>query len=425
MFFLRAPGGALEIMPQRRFVKILLMSLFSRREFLAAIPAVQIKRASGRGQQYPSEIKRYADPLTEREVWRLTSPANLYFHPYSYQRFVARNNSFVLLAGRREEGIQIFRLELPSGRLAQLTQGAGIEGYSICLAPDERSVFFLQSGVLKQLSLRTLKEREIYHTEGGWWATGDMGISADGRHAAVIEMQSADRVAERKADERLRLQFERRPLCRIRAVEIAKENSWIVTEEKAWIGRPQFRPRRDQLLYCRIGPWEQLTSRLWLVNLDGKQKQNVRRRQGEEELGPEYWTADGRLIGYAHYQSQNGRKATVRTINPDTREERVLTPCTQFWHLRGNSNNSAIAGECRSKAGPNIYVVFPELQREMTICEHASSGKAYVLAEDEDPLAAQPRPAFSPDSQWIYFASDRHGAPAVYRAGVADMVEKT
>ena len=389
--------------------------LISRREFLAGIPAVQTRLASGKGQQYPSEIRRYLDPLTEREVWRLTGPSRLFHHPASYQRFVARNNSFALLADSPGGDPQVFRLDLPSGRLVELSSGAGVATYSICLAPDERSFFFLQNGTLKQVVLRTLREREIYAVEEGWWATGDMGLSVDGRYVALIEMRSADRVEGKDGEERVRLQFERRPLCRIRVVETARGRNWIVTEEKAWMGRPQLRPKRDQILYCQEGPWDQLTSRMWLVNLDGKQKQSVRPRRGEEELGPEHWTGDGKLIAYAHYPDHQGRKATVRTFNPDTREEQVLATCTQFWDTRGNTDNSAIVGASRSKAGPNIYVLFPLTQRELTVCEHASSGKP----------EAQPRPVFSPDSQWIYFTSDREGGPAVYRASVADLVEKT
>ena len=380
---------------------------------LAGFPALQIRRPPGKAQELPSEIKRYADPLTDREVWRLAGPSR--HHPHSHQRFIAHNNSFVLLGADIKGDPHILRMELPSGRMAQLTQGAGVETYSASLAPDERSFFFLQGGTLRQMGFRTLKEREIYRVDDGWSATGELGISVDGRYAALVEMRSADRVEGASGEERVRLQFERKPLCRIRLVETAKGSHSIVAEEKAWLARPQVRPKRDQVLYCHEGPWDRLAARMWLVNLDGKQKQSVRPRQGEEELGPEYWTGDGKLIGYVHYPDHSGHKATMRAWNPDTREEQVLALCTQFWDSRGNADNSAIAGASRSKAGPNIYVLFPLIQRELTVCEHASSGKG----------GAEPRPVFSPDSQWIYFTSDRGGAPALYRAGVADLVEKT
>ena len=240
------------------------MASISRREFLAAFPAVQTRLAAGHGQQFPSEIKRYLDPLTEREVWRLTGLARPHYQPHGYQRFIAHNNSFLLLAGIRAEGEepQALRMDLPSGRLTQLSHGAGVAPYSICLAPDERSLFYLQQGTLKQMVLRTLKEREIYGVEEGWWATGDMGISVDGRYAALVEMRNADRVEDKGGDDWVRLQFERKPLTRIRVVETLKGRSWIAAEEKAWLGRPQIRPKRDQMLYCHEGPWEKLATRL-------------------------------------------------------------------------------------------------------------------------------------------------------------------
>jgi hypothetical protein len=392
------------------------MGLVSRRGFLtAAIPAVQTWPAPGKGQQYPSEIRRYADALTEREVWQLTGTTKPRYLPDCHQRIIAHNNSYLLLAGEVAEGVQALKMELPSGRLVQLTRGAGIARHSICLAPDERSFFFLQENILKQASLRTLREREIYRVEDGWWATGDAGLSIDGRYAALVEMRSSDRVPGACGEELVRLQFERQPLCRIRVVETAHGRNWIATEEKVWLARPQIRPKRDQILYCQQGPWERLTSRMWLINLDGKQRQSVRPRRGDEQLGPEYWTGDGKAIGYAHYADRSFRKATVRTWNPDTREEKNLSPCTQLWHLRGNADDSAIAGASRSKAGPNIYVLFPLVQRELTVCEHLSSGRA----------GFEPRILFSPDSQWIYFSSDRSGVPGIYRAAVADLVEKT
>ena len=165
------------------------MGLISRREFLAAFPAVQAaRRTPSKAQQYPTELRRYSDPLTDREVWRLTGASTPHHLPYSHQRFVAHNNSFLLLGGEREGSPQVLRMELPSGRMAQLSRGPGVEISSLCLAPDERSFFFLQGGTLKQVGLRTLKEREIYMVEDGWLATGDLGISIDGRYAALVEM---------------------------------------------------------------------------------------------------------------------------------------------------------------------------------------------------------------------------------------------
>jgi oligogalacturonide lyase len=48
----------------------------------------------------------------------------------------------------------------------------------------------------------------------------------------------------------------------------------------------------------------------------------------------------------------------------------------------------------------------------LTLCEHRASDPA---------LAA---PIFSPDSQLVYFLSDKEGKPAIYRIHVERFVEK-
>lgn len=361
------------------------MGFFPRRAFLLGLPAL----AAPKGQQLASGAKRYPDPLTERDVWRLTPLSAPHFLPSSYQRFTTQKNNFLLVARRQGDETHALRLDLPSGRMTQLTQGPGLAGFSLCLAPDERSLFYLQNGSLKQMGFKTLREREIWRVEEGWRVSGELGISIDGRYAAVVEARES--------------------LHRLRVIETFKGKNWILVEDKSPLFGPQIRPKRDQVLYRQADP-----TRLFLVNLlDGKQKQAVRPRQPGEEIGPEYWTGDGKLLGYVHY---TGGKSTARTYNPDTREEKTLGRCTQFWGAMGNADNSAIVGESRSKAGPNIYVLFPLTEREITVCEHGSSRSSPEV---------EPRPAFSPDSQWIYFTSDREGAAAVYRAGVADWVEKT
>ena len=52
-------------------------------------------------------------------------------------------------------------------------------------------------------------------------------------------------------------------------------------------------------------------------------------------------------------------------------------------------------------------------RRELTLCEHRSS----------DPYSVAP--VFSPNSQRVYFQSDKDGKPAIYRVQVEKFVEET
>ena len=402
-------------------------TLLGRRTFLAGlfspISAHSLSSASGRAAGKGSRIEARAaaspDELTGRRTWRLTDPAVLHHMPHYHHRFIAANSKFMLVAGEHSGSRQIYRMKLPGGDLTQLTSGPGIHPYSPTLCPKERRFYYLQSNTLKRLSVKGRGERRIYQTESGWRMTGHLAVSDHARYAAIIEMASEDWV------EGFEEQFARRPRCRIRIVDLKKGGARTLVEEPNWLAHPRFRPRGSDLLFCREGPWEKVNGRLWLVSLDGRRIKNLRPRQGSEALGHAYWTRFGNEICYAFYPDATGRGATLRCFNVTTGKERILAKCSKFGWLMGNHDNSAIVGASRSLAGPNLYVLFPRLRREITIAEHASSAEPYPLGGTSvlDPFAAWPEPVFSPDSRCVFFVSDREGQPAIYRIEVADLVE--
>jgi len=53
------------------------------------------------------------------------------------------------------------------------------------------------------------------------------------------------------------------------------------------------------------------------------------------------------------------------------------------------------------------------VRRELALCEHRASDPSMVS------------PLFSPDSQSVFFVSDRHGKPALYRVHVERFVDET
>ena len=402
------------------------MALVTRRVFLAAVSPLTAatRRTSGKRAVVPSRSAVFPDPLTERLKWRLTDPGVLHHMPHYHHRFIARDNSFMLVASERTGERQIYRMSLPKADMVQLTDGPGVHAYSPTFDAKRNHFFLLQGNELKRLSSRTGRERRIYRTEPGWRLTGHLGVSSTARYAAVIEMREEDRVDGSR--EQFREQFEARPRCRIQLIDIRRRRAEFVVQENQWLAHPQFRPRSRDLLYCHEGPWGEVDARLWLVGPGNRVPKNLRPRRGDEQLGNEYWSGFGHEVCYVFYPDSSGRDATVRCVNTSTGRERVLSRCTKFGWLMGNRDNSAIIGASCSLAGPNVYVLFPQLRREVTVCEHDTSAKPYPIAGTDrtDPCAACPQPVFSPDSQMVFFVSDREGKPAIYRTGVPDLVEK-
>ena len=385
-----------------------------------SLPAAVIERP-GRGVRTASEKTRLEDPLTGREIIRLSDPSILHHLPHYHHRSIAPNHSFLLAASERSGSRQFYRLNLPGGDMVQLTEGGGVHSYSAALDRRGRHFFYLQEDSLLEASAKGGRPRVLYRSPAGWRPTGHLSLSGDERFAALVEMRAGHRVDDFGS------QFERRPRCRIRMIEIGKKRARTVTEEDHWLSHPRFRPRSADLLYAREGPWDRVDGRLRYVSFDGAYKRNLRPRQGEEQIGHAYWSPTGREVCYAFFPDASGRQAEVRCVDSKTGRERGLSRCSKFGWLSPNVDGSAIVGASRSIAGPNIYLLFPKLGREITLGEHTASCKPYPIAgsKRQDPFAACPEPVFSLDSKWVYYVTDRQGKPALYAMDVSDLVEPT
>ena len=401
------------------------MRRVSRRWFLAAATSSAALATTARGTRIDTPRDKLLDGLTERGLYRLTDLEVLHHLPGHHHRFIAHNNSFLLLAAEHGGTRHIHRLDLKRRRLTQLTEGAAVHPYAAHIRGNDRGFYYLQGGDLVQADLNGGSRRMHYRCPDGWVLTGEMDISRGERYAALVEMSEDHREPTPK------LQFESEPPCRIRIVEIVRQGtrgrSWIATEERRWLSSPRFRPWRSQVLYAREGPWQKVRRRLQLVNLDGTGKASVRPTKGEESLARAYWLPDGSRLRYVHFPDGKGWKATIRSIQPETREETTEAPCSAFGWLEENANGSAIVGASRRPSGPNLYVLFPRMRREITLCEHLSSLEPYPIAGTDriDPFSAAPDPALSADSAWLYFVTDREGMPALYAMPVDDLVEVT
>ena len=401
------------------------MRRVSRRCLLAAALVPAAARAAGRGTRLRTPATEFQDGLTGRDIVRLTDPSVLHHLPGSNHRCVARNNGFVLVAAEHGGVRHFHRLDLKRERLTQLTEGAAVHPYAAHLRRNDRGFYYLQGKDLLHADIQGGGRRTLFSCGDGWTLTGDLDISIGERYAALIEI-AADHVES--TPER---QFEREPHCRVRIVEITRNRSqarnWVVAEERRWLSSPRFRPWRAQLLYSREGPWQSVRRRLQLVNLDGSGKTSLRPVKGPERLGASYWASDGGRLRFVHFPDGTKWTAGIRSVQPETGEETSETPCSGFDWMTENSDGTAIIGASRRPSGPNLYVLFPRMRREITLCEHSSSLKPYPLAGTDrtDPVAAAPAPALAPDSASVYFCTDREGLPTVYQMAIDDLVETT
>jgi oligogalacturonide lyase len=175
-----------------------------------------------------------------------------------------------------------------------------------------------------------------------------------------------------------------------------------IAENASGVDVPLARPGRASALY-RSG------DSLWLAPFDGTRQTRLKTQPGG--LGPAAWSPDGRLVFYLHREP--GRAHTLRQHDPDTGEDTLVAMTSQYVAFSANRDATVFVGASESKAGPYVLLLVRSVRRELALCEHKAADPAKVA------------PVFTPDSQKVFFQSDRHGKPAIYSMVVDRLVEKT
>ena len=361
------------------------LSPWSRRSFLLSLTAARLAAQAPRQPTFPGEIRRYQDPTTELDVYRLTDPDHAAILPAYYNRALTRNSASLLFASDRGGTLQAFRMDLKTGETRQLTDAADLDASSLTLAPDNRSCVYFSGRSLMAANFAVARARELYSVPEGWERAPGMSVGPDGTHATFAERGAAG--------------------SRLRMVSLAQGAVHTVIEGPFSISHPIHRPVRAQILY------RQAENALWLVNSDGRQNHALKSAAGRL-LDPN-WAGDGKSILYLNYPEDPKQLHAIRELVPDTGTDKLVAKTSQFASFAFNRDASVFAGASANKASPTILILLRVTGRERTLCEHKASDpeKATVV--------------FSPDSQRIYFASDREGKAAIYCLHVERLVEKT
>lgn len=358
----------------------------TRRTFLATFAASALHGQAEKGKNLPSEWKRYADPATEFEVTRLTDPAHSSQLTASYNRSLSKRNGFLLFSSDRTGSSQVFRMDLKSGECRQLTHSQNLDGASLTLLPDDSTFCVFDGPTLRQINVGTQRDRQVYRVADGWTRGPGSSVTGDGVSAILSEVREQS--------------------CRLRRVAMATGVATTVVETQFPAANPVARPRRAQILY------RQGDEGLWLVNFDGQQNRRLKTAP-DGAIGPAFWSPNGRTVLYLHIPNDKTKLIAIRENTPDENLDKPVAPTSQFAHFGCNGDTSVFVGASRNRNSPHVLILLRMTRRELTLCEHRSSDPSMVT------------PIFSPDSQRVFFQSDRDGKPALYRVRVERFVEET
>jgi oligogalacturonide lyase len=334
---------------------------------------------------FPSESRRYPDGATELEVFRLTDPANASFLPAYYNRALTRRGQSMFYVSTRTGAAQAFRMNLRSGESVQLTDIPALDGSTLTLTPDERNMCFFDGPSLRHVILGKMRDRVVYSVPDGWRRTAGASVTGDGVFVLFAEAREG--------------------VSRLRLIGLAKSSAAIVLEAPAEITHAVSRPGRNQVMY------RQADGSIWVAQYDGRENRRLKTPAGS--IGPAHWAPDGTSVLYLHYPEDRRQLNAIREYTLDDDRDVLVGKTSQFVHFGVNGDGSVFAGASRNAASPHLLLFLRAAKRELTLCEHHAS----------DPTAVAP--IFSADSQRVFFQSDMHGKPAIYRVRVDQFVEKT
>lgn len=361
------------------------MRRMTRRSLLfTGIAAARLLGQARKLAVFPSDAKRYPDPATELDVYRLTSPSYSSLLPAYYGRALANNSSYMLLSCDRTGRPEVFRLDLKNAEMRQLTEVADLDPLTLTLLPDNRA-FCYAAGRSVCMMTFGLKERELYQIPEGWTRAAGMTVGPDGTHVTLIETQS--------------------DAWRMRMISLVNGVARTVLQTSTAMTDPQPRPYRAQVMF-RDGD-----GGVWLVNQDGQQNRQLKLAPGT--AGQAMWSPDGRTMLYLLTPQDPKQLRAIHEFTPDSNTDKLVAKTSQFAAFTANKDTSVFAGASANKGGPLVLLLLRATGNERTLCEHRASDPAMATV------------MFSPDSQRLYFQSDREGKSAIYSMHIEKLVEKT
>ena len=352
--------------------------MISRRSLLTLAVLPSFLKAAGRGSVLASAFSRYDDLATDLSVTRLTDPTVSSILPPASANPLSRRGNFLLYASDASGRYEAHRLDLKKGEARQVSEAEALQPESLTLLPGESSFCYFDGNRLMTSTLAAVKATQAYKLADGFEPAGDLHVSADGLFVALIEKRGST--------------------YRLRLVNLRTAVATTLAEADEEMSDPITRPKRASVLYLRGGG-------VYLANFDGKQ--NYRLRVGEGKVAQAIWSPDGRSVLYL---SAGG---SIREFVPDTNEDRPVANTSQFAAFGRNADASVFVGAGGSKVSPYVLLLVRAVKRELTLCEHRAGNPAMVA------------PQFSPNSQQVFFNSDLHGKPAIYRMDVEKLVAAT
>jgi oligogalacturonide lyase len=360
--------------------------------------------ASGVGTVIPGEMKRWIDDTTKFEItqWTANGQSN---HPYfTVDSFI--NDSTAIIFSDRTGLRQLYRLQLSSGAMTQMTEAKKLWS-QIDHLPKFKTLWYMDGKILRSLNTTTLQSTTVYDFSDFPYTLSSISVSCDAKWF-IFSTEKKDSLSGKCGYG---------PYA-IYKLDLNEKKIIQITHELGLnISHVQANPVDPNLvLYC--WQWEKFDEerlvghapiRTWWVNIQGTDGGPFLQEFGTQRTH-EAWTPDGKNITFVSKYRWGAKKGKhfmgIQSIDGSVNErywEQVspghqnLFKDNQHWIVdMFNNDEQLLALFKRGKKG---------MDERTVLFRHGSS----MLGQN-----SHPHPRFSTDGTYVLFSTDRTGAPQVY-----------
>ena len=413
----------------------------NRRAFVLSTAAGIAAAPSGEiGRRLPAEWKTFTDPETGRKVRQLTTAAANSYPLYYFSPSITTDGRYLVFHSERSGWVQLYRLDLGSGEMAQLTEGRtrdsgwgiwcekhlrGIYNHLSALNAARREVYYFQDEQVRRTRLDDLASSVLYEMPGRI-SMGQSMCSPDGRWFAFIHADRAH-FAQAYAD--------REALTNMGLFQWMGHEQWrrtvpttiglIDTETGSYrdVMRLDFHVHHvlfvdnDRLLinHVRNDPG------MWVVRRDGRGARDLRPRDAHGVVVHQVITKRG--IFYESVNSEKGTRGNwlgCYDLDRDRYEEVLLPAVDGYLHTGWDPDGRFLFFENHGKTHELLSLHYP-FQKERTRVRKLRSMALYPGRGGQRYHA---HPFLTPDRRSIAYTEVIGGFAQVCLLDVADLVDR-
>ncbi len=364
----------------------------------------------GKGSVHPSEARELRDEATGGRIVQVTDHPSINHHLYFLTSSFTPDQKGVVFASYRSGEAQYYRAGFPEGEIVQVTDTAGIGGYSGILSEDGGTLYYTAAGAVRAVDLRTLEDRVLASWEGG--QLGECSLSADGQRIVTA--------------------MKRKGVSYLTVTETDGSGGEVIFECPRTIIHPQFHPTDPDVIEYAQDP----APRMWLIRRDGSGNTRLYEHGNDEFVVHETFLGPGEELIFTVWPY------ALKRMNLRTREVATIA-AFNAWHIASDRRGGRVLCDTNH---PDIGLQLVDVAtgQRRTLCRPGSSNggsqwrkSRYALKEDWEAASRQdrerslswmemkvdtvygpqwthPHPSFSPDEGWVAYTSDVSGEPQVY-----------